>query len=106
MLLIADSGCNFDIGLDLAFGGKCQRLGHILAITDEGAADGDAVGHDVKKRNGKSPGGNPTRTQVPRLRVMPTPCLNAPSEGAVISTPCAPPSVPFLPRPPGRPFWR
>jgi len=37
--------------------------------------------------SGKSPGGKPTRAQVPRFRVMPTPCLNAPSEGAVISTP-------------------
>jgi hypothetical protein len=45
---------------------------------------------------GKSPGGSPTRTQVPRLRVMPTPCLKAPSDGAVIRTPCAPPLVPFL----------
>ena len=45
---------------------------------------------------GKSPGGSPTSTQVPRLRVMPTPCLKAPSEGAVISTPCAPPPVPFF----------
>jgi len=30
------------------------------------------------------------------LRVMPMPCLNAPSDGAVIRTPCAPPLVPFL----------
>ena len=33
---------------------------------------------------------------MPRLRVMPTPCLKAPREGAVIRTPCAPPLVPFL----------
>jgi len=38
------------MGLDLALGGERQRLGHILAVTDEGAADGDAVRHDVKPR--------------------------------------------------------
>ena len=35
-------------------------------------------------------------THVPRLRVIPTPCLKAPSEGAVIKTPCAPPLVPVF----------
>ena len=49
-----------------------------------------------KSGTGNSPGGSPTRTQVPRLRVMPMPCLNAPSEGAVIRTPCAPPPVSFF----------
>jgi hypothetical protein len=34
---------------------------------------------------GNSPGGSPTSTQVPRLRAMPTPCLNAPSDGAVMA---------------------
>lgn len=36
-----------------------------------------------------SPGGKPTKTQVPSFRVMPTPCLKALSEGAVTNTPCA-----------------
>src|ERR1700675_672684 len=40
-----------------------------------------------KRGTGNSPGGSPTNTQVPSFRVMPTPCLNAMSEGAVIRTP-------------------
>ena len=38
---------------------------------------------------GKSPGGKSTSAHLPCLRVMPTPCLKAGKEGAVISTPCA-----------------
>ena len=45
---------------------------------------------------GKSPGGIPTSTQLPHLRVVLTPCLKAGKDGAVINTPCAPPSVIFL----------
>ena len=45
---------------------------------------------------GNSPGGRPTSTQVPGLRVIAMPCLNAVSDGAVISTPCAPPLVAFF----------
>ena len=49
-----------------------------------------------KSGTGNSPGGSPTSTQVPRLRVMPTPCLKAIREGAVIKTPWAPPPVSFF----------
>ena len=37
-----------DVGLDLAFGGEGQGLGHILAIADERAANGDAVRDHIK----------------------------------------------------------
>ncbi len=46
-----------------------------------------------KSGTGNSPGGRPTSTQVPRLRVIATPCLKAISDGAVMRTPCAPPPV-------------
>ena len=41
---------------------------------------------------------------MPRLRVMPTPCLKATSEGAVIRTPWAPPLVAFFTASAGSPF--
>ena len=49
-----------------------------------------------KSGTGNSPGGRPTSTHVPRLRVMPMPCVKVPSDGAVMSTPCAPPSVALI----------
>ena len=54
-----------------------------------------------KSGTGNSPGGRPTRTHVPRFRIMPITCLNAISDGAVIRTPWAPPLVPFFTAGPG-----
>ena len=42
-----------DIGLDLSLSGEGQSLRHVLAVPDKGAADGDAVGHDVEQGNRK-----------------------------------------------------
>ena len=42
---------------------------------------------------------------VPHLRVLPTPCLNAGNEGAVMSTPCEPPPVAFFAAAAGSPFF-
>jgi hypothetical protein len=69
---IVDCGerLQLDISLDLSVGRKCQTLRHILARTDEGTPDRDAV---RDHGTGKSPGGNPTKTQVPRLRVIAMP---------------------------------
>ena len=44
-------GLQLDIRLDLALGGKGERLGHILAGTDEGTADGDAIRHHIEERD-------------------------------------------------------
>ena len=41
----------FDIGLHLAVGREGQRLGHLLAVAHERAADGDAVRHHVEERH-------------------------------------------------------
>jgi len=57
-----------------------------------------------KSGTGNSPGGSPTKTQVPRFRVIPMPCLNAMSEGAVIRTLWAPPPVAFLTAAAGSPI--
>ena len=45
---------------------------------------------------GNSPGGRPDQHAGPAFARHAHPCLNALSDGAVISTPWAPPSVPFL----------
>lgn len=46
---------------------------------------GSATG--MKISSGNEPGGSPMITQVPVWRVIAKSCLNAGSEGAVISTP-------------------
>ena len=45
---------------------------------------------------GYSRSGSPMSTHVPHLRVMPTPCLSAPREGAVIGTPYTQPPVTLM----------
>ncbi len=46
----------FDISGYLAAGGEIQRFGHIFAVADERAADGDAVGDNIEKRKRKFAG--------------------------------------------------
>lgn len=75
------------VSLDLTVSREGQCFGHILACTDERTADGDAVCHHIEQGYRKLAGGRPTRTQVPRLRVIATPWLKAMSDGAVMSTP-------------------
>ena len=38
-----------DIGFDLAVSGEGKRFGHVAAIADEGAANRDAVRHDIEQ---------------------------------------------------------
>lgn len=72
------------------YGGRCRR---VRATTDQLVGRAlfrlpcSKVATTWKSGLGSSPGGSPTRTQVPRYRVMPMPCLNAASAGAVIRTP-------------------
>ena len=37
-----------DIGLDLALCGESQSLCHVFAVANKRAADGDAIGHNIK----------------------------------------------------------
>ncbi len=46
-------GLQLDIRFDLACGGEGQRLSHVLARAHERAADRDAIGYHVEKRNGE-----------------------------------------------------
>src|SRR6266511_3911978 len=44
-------GLELDVRLHLAFDAEGERLDHVLAIPDERASHGGAVGHDVKERH-------------------------------------------------------
>lgn len=85
--LIEDSGCSSKSALTLPPTAKARASAISWRVPTNEPRIVMQFATTSKSGTGNSPGGSPTKTQVPRFRVMPTPCLNAINEGAVIRTP-------------------
>ncbi|MNT29824.1 hypothetical protein D3C72_1655850 [compost metagenome] len=93
MSLMADSGCNSTSALTLPVAAKASASAMSWRVPTKEPRIVTQLATTSNSGVGKSPGGKPTSTHVPRLRVIATPCWKASSDGAVISTPWAPPPV-------------
>ena len=96
-----------DVGLDLALGGEGEASAMSSRVPTNEPRMVMQFATTSKSGTGNSPGGRPTRTQVPRLRVMPTPCLNAGERGRGDQNAMRAAAGLLLQRlPPGRRSWR
>ena len=62
---------NLDLRFHFAFTGKVERLLQVFARPNNRAAYRYATEYDIEDRRGESPGGSPTKEQVPPRQTIP-----------------------------------